>query len=309
MPVKLDDKLVVAIASTALFDLAEADRVFREQKLPAYREYMRKNEDKRLEPGTGFPLAKGLLAINELAGDHLVEVVLVSKNDADSGYGILNSIESWKLAIKRAAFTDGRPPFEYLEAFSCNLYLTTNRQEVVNALKSGFPAALVYDPPKNLDLSSNEVRIAFDGDAVLFSDEADKVFQKHGLEAFEKHEALLANTPLKPGPLKGFLDALSRIQARFPEEDGKKCPIRTSLVTARAFPAHTRPIDTRREWNIRLDESFFLGGMDKGRVLGGLKPHIFFDDQRANLESSKGHLPVAEVPAELEDLGGVDYKR
>jgi len=299
MPIQLDDKLVVAIASTALFDLTEADRVFREQKLPAYRDFMRRTEDERLEPGTGFPLVKGLLAINEMATDRLVEVVLVSKNDADSGYRILNSIEKWGLQIKRAAFTDGRPPFEYLDAFSCNLYLTTLRQEVINALKSGFPAALVYDPPKNVDLSSNEVRIAFDGDAVLFSNEAEEVFQRDGLEAFEKSEVRLENTPLKPGPLKGFLDALSRIQARFPETDGKKCPIRTSLVTARGFPAHKRPINTLRAWNIRLDESFFLGGIDKGRILKVLKPHIFFDDQRANLESSRRHLPVAEVPAQL----------
>ncbi len=310
MPVTLDDKLVVGIASTALFDLSEADQIFREQKLPAYRDYMRKTENKPLDPGTGFPLAKGLLAINDLAQEYLVEVVLMSKNDADSGYRILNSIEHWQLQIKRAAFTDGRPPFEYLEAFSCNLYLTTVRDEVVNALRAGFPAALVYPPPQNVDLTSNEVRIAFDGDAVLFSDESDRVFQKNGLHAFEKHETAFQDIPLKPGPLKGFLDALSKIQERFPENGPIKCPIRTSLITARGFPAHKRPINTLRSWNIRLDESFFLGGLDKARILRVLKPHIFFDDQRGNLEPCSADIPVAEVPpADLKGTGGVKYDR
>lgn len=295
MPVSLKDKLV-GIASTALFDLAEADRIFREERMVRYRAYMRANEKNTLCPGTGFPLVKGLLAINDLSQEYLVEVVLMSRNDADSGYRILNSIEEWKLQIKRAAFTDGGPPSDYLDAFSCNLYLTTNRDEVVSALKAGFPAALVYAPPSEVNLSSNEVRIAFDGDAVLFSDEADKVFREEGLEAFEKQKQMLQHVPLKPGPLKGFLEALSRIQARFPEEKDQKCPIRTSLVTARGFPAHRRAINTLREWNIRLDESFFLGGLDKALILRVLKPHIFFDDQRANLESSRAHVPVAEVP-------------
>ena len=304
MPINLEDKLVVGIASTALFDLADADRIFREQKLPAYRKYMRDKEFERLEPGTGFPLVKGLLAINKLADEHLVEVVLMSRNDADSGYRILNSIEGWGLDVSRAAFTDGRRPFEYLEAFSCNLYLTTVREEVLNALKVGFPAALVYDPPKNMDLSSNEVRIAFDGDAVLFSDESDRVFNKDGLEAFEEHEAKHETVPLKEGPLKGFLEGLSRIQERFPEDkDGTKCPIRTSLVTARALPAHKRPINTLRKWNIRLDESFFLGGLEKAKVLRALKPHIFFDDQQKNLAPAQEHLPVAEVPGDPANAG------
>jgi 5'-nucleotidase len=309
MPFNLTDKLVVGIASTALFDLADADRVFREQNLSAYRKYMRAKESARLEAGTGFPLVKGLLGINKLAGEALVEVILMSKNDADSGYRILNSIEQWDLKISRAAFTDGRPPSEYLEAFSCNLYLTTIREEVVKAIKSGFPAALVYAPPKDVDLSSNEVRIAFDGDAVLFSDESDRVFRRGGLEAFEQHETKFENVPLKEGPLKGFLDAISRIQERFPEGgNGIKCPIRTSLVTARGMPAHKRPINTLRKWNIRLDESFFLGGVEKASVLKVLKPHIFFDDQKSNLDPCKTDLPVAEVPVNGDADGGIEYR-
>jgi len=161
-----------------------------------------------------------------------------------------------------------------------------------------------------MDLSSNEVRIAFDGDAVLFSDESDQVYRRGGLEAFEQHETKLENIPLKEGPLKGFLEALSRIQARFPEDgNANKCPIRTSLVTARALPAHKRPINTLRKWNIRLDESFFLGGVEKARVLRALKPHIFFDDQSSNLEPSKADHPVAEVPGDPEVRGGIAYNR
>jgi 5'-nucleotidase len=299
---ELHDKLVVAISTTALFDLAEADGIFRESGLEAYRKHQRENETKRLDPGTGFPLVKGLLAINELAGERLVEVILMSRNDADSGYRITNSIEAWNLGIERAAFTDGLPPTEYLESFSCNLYLTTRRDEVLKAIQMRFPAALVYAPPKNIDLSPNPVRIAFDGDAVIFSDEADRIYHASGLEAFYASEAKLEKVPLEPGPLHGFLKGISRIQKRFPDDD--KCPIRTALVTARAIPSHKRPLNTLRSWDIRLDESFFLGGMEKRLVLERLKPHIFFDDQKANLEPAKGTVPVAEVPAELQ-AGGI----
>jgi 5'-nucleotidase len=303
-----DVKLVVGIASTALFDLAEADGIFDTQDLPAYRKHMRATEAKPLEPGTGFPLVKGLLNINTHSNERLVEVVLMSRNDADSGYRILNSIEYHKLDIKQAAFIDGGRPSDYLEAFACNLYLTTKREEVVRAIGSGFPAALAYPPPPNLDLSSHEVRIAFDGDAVIFSNESDKVFYGGGgLSAFEAHEAKFQGTPLKPGPLKGFLEAVASIQKRFPEEKGApKCPIRTSLITARGLPSHKRPIDTLRSWDIRLDESFFLAGMPKANILRVLKPHIFFDDQKKNLIPSKGLHPVAEVPTEDEG-GGIDY--
>jgi 5'-nucleotidase len=226
----------------------------------------------------------------------------MSRNDADSGYRITNSIEAWDLRIERAAFTDGLPVTEYLESFSCNLHLTTRRDEVLKAIQMRFPAALVYEPPKNIDLSPNPVRIAFDGDAVIFSDEADRIYHDGGLDAFYASEAKLENVPLEPGPLYGFLKGVSRIQQRFPDDD--KCPIRTALVTARALPSHKRPLNTLRSWNIRLDESFFLGGMEKRLVLERLKPHIFFDDQKTNLESAKGTIPVAEVPAELQ-AGGI----
>jgi 5'-nucleotidase len=301
MAYDLQDKLVVAIASTALFDLAEADGIYRQKGLEAYRKHQKDNEDKKLEPGTGFPLVKGLLSINEMARTKLVEVVLMSRNDADSGYRILNSIEQWGIAVERAAFTDGTPVTDYLESFSCNLYLTTRRDEVMKAIQNRFPAALVYPPPPSMDLAPNPVRIAFDGDAVIFSDEADRVFKRDGLAGFQQSEAKLEDVPLKPGPLHGFLTGLSRIQKAFPDDD--KCPLRTALVTARSIPAHKRPIKTLRSWNIRLDESFFLGGVQKSRVLAALKPHIFFDDQKANLDPAQGVVPVAEVPADLDTSG------
>lgn len=300
MLIDLQDKLVIGIASTALFELGESDTIFREKGLEAYRDFQRKNESIPLERGTAFPLVKGLLEINEKADAHLVEVVLMSRNDADSGYRILNSIEHHGLKIERSVFTDGRPPFEYLRAFSCSLYLSTKKEEVVNAIRTRFPAALVYKPPLKMVTSVEEVRIAFDGDAVLFSDEADRVFQQEGFAGFKKYEALLEKIPLEPGPLTAFLEGVSRIQRRFPEAES---PIRTSLVTARSMPTHKRVINTLREWNIRLDESFFLGGMSKAKVLEILRPHIFFDDQQANLEPASPLVPVAEVPAEI-DTGG-----
>jgi len=246
-----------------------------------------------MKKGTAFALVRALLAINERARQPLVEVVLISRNDADSGLRIFNSIEYWKLGISRAAFTDGRESYKYLEPFSCNLFLSTERAEVVAALRRGYPAALVYRPPDNTEMDSNEVRIAFDGDAVLFSGEADQVFRNAGMQSFQESEALLDNIPLEPGPLKGFLEALSKIQKSFPE---RECPIRLALVTARAAPAHKRPTKTLRAWNIRLDETFFLGGVEKAKVLAVFRPHIFFDDERANLEPYQRKGPVAEVP-------------
>lgn len=311
MPTDLNNRLVIGIAASALFDMREADAVFRSStsNLAGYRKYMLERENSRLDAGTGFPLVKGLLALNKGDSEPLVDVVLMSRNDADSGRRILNSIDQWQLGIERAAFTDGRRPFEYLEAFSCNLYLSTVREDVISVIKTGFPAALVYKPPKEMELTGNEVRIAFDGDAVIFSDESDKVFREGGIPAFQAHEAKHADIPMKPGPLKGFLEALSKIQNRFPEENPQvKCPIRVSLVTARALTEHRRPLDTLRKWNIRLDESFFMGGVPKAGILRALKPHIFFDDSRLNLEPSCDELPVAEVPGDLTE-GGIQYDK
>lgn len=293
MPYNLDDKLVIGISSRALFDLDEANDVYEKDGLEAYRAYQREHENTLLNPGTGFPLVRSLLGINELSEQRLVEVVLISRNDAESGLRIFNSIQFHALDIPRAAFTDGRDAGKYLESFSCDLFLSAHERDVRAALKAGHPAALVYPPPKTMEKGEREVRIAFDGDAVLFSDESERIFREQGLEAFQQNEAQSENIPLNPGPFKGFLDAIVRIQNMFPEQ---KCPIRTALVTARIAPAHKRAVKTLRAWGVRVDESFFLGGIEKAKVLRVFRPHIYFDDQKSYLETAAPETPAALVP-------------
>jgi len=286
------EKLVIGITSRALFDLDEAHRVFSEHGLQAYRSYQIERENEPLDQGTGLPLVKSLLAINDLGENRLVEVILISRNDADSGMRIINSVEAHGLDITRFAFTDGPTSHRYLKPFDCNLFLSAQAEDVHNALAAGFPAALVYSPPNHMMEETKQVIIAFDGDAVLFDDESERIFQEHGLDAFKRHETELEETPLNPGPFKNFLEAISKIQQAFPES---KNPIRTVLVTSRNAPAHKRPIKTMRAWGIKLDECFFLGGIEKGPILNALSPHIYFDDQRMHLESSKTHTPSAQV--------------
>jgi 5'-nucleotidase len=309
MPYRLDDKLVIGITSRALFDLAEADRLFRSKGLAEYRRYQREHENDILEPGTGFHLVGALLGINH-GDDRLVEVVVISRNDADSGMRIFNSIEAHGLDISRAAFTDGSDPWNYLEPFHCDLFLSAERNDVEQALRIGRAAALVLAPPTgDRDPRIDEVRIAFDGDAVLFDAESEHVYQTQGLEAFQAREAALADVPMHPGPFEPFLMGLKRIQDRFPEEDSR---IRLSLITARGAPAHKRVINTLRQWGVRIDETFFLGGFEKSGILEVLRPHIYFDDQLAHLEHTQGSTPAAQVvPVEQQmelDLGAPDIE-
>jgi len=294
MPYNLNDLLVIGITSRALFDLDEADAVFKREGIEAYREHQRLRERDILALGTGFSLVENLLRINDQVQEPVVEVVVISRNDADSGIRILNSIEAHGLGITRAAFTDGRPPWPYLKAFDCDLFLSAEREDVEQALRNNRPAALVLKTgsrSKGSELDS-EVRIAFDGDAVLFDHESEHVYQTRGLEAFNRREAELAEVPLSPGPFKPFLDSLARIQRKFPAE---KSPIRLALVTSRAAPAHRRVVNTLRQWGIRLNETFFLGGVDKSGVLAAFKPHIFFDDQLTHLETAQANTPSAHV--------------
>ena len=300
MPYNLSEKLVIGITSRALFDLDEAHRVYSKQGLEAYRAYQIQRETEILDPGTGFPLVKSLLRINDLGKGRLVEVILISRNDADSGMRIMNSVEAHDIDITRFAFTDGPTAHRYLKPFYCDLFLSAQAEDVQNALDAGFPAALVYPPPSPIPDEKGQVRIAFDGDAVLFDDESERIFQEQGIEAFKRHEAELEGTPLNPGPFKDFLDAVSKIQRAFPESDN---PIRTALVTSRDAPAHKRPIKTLRAWGIRLDEYFFLGGIEKGSILNALSPHIYFDDQRIHLQSSATHTPSAQVLSDSESSG------
>jgi 5'-nucleotidase len=289
----LADKLVIAISSRALFDLSESHAIFQNQGLGAYARYQIEHEEEVLEPGEAFPLVEKLLRINaQLPPDRGVEVILLSRNSADTGLRIFNSIEHYGLSISRAAFCGGSSPYRYVRAFGCDLFLSTHADDVRNALDQGFAAATLL-PSSRTPTESDEVRFAFDGDAVLFSDEAERVYQEQGLAAFTASEKAAAHQPLSGGPFKNFLQSLHRLQAEFPPDSS---PIRTALVTARSAPAHQRVVLTLREWNIRIDESLFLGGLEKGEFLRAYGADVFFDDQQRHCESASSHVATGHVP-------------
>lgn len=285
-----DERLVVAISSRALFDLDASNEVFERDGVEAYRQYQIEREEEILEPGVAFPLVRKLLRINERL-DGRVEVILLSRNTADTGLRVFNSIEHHGLAIERAAFCGGETPYRYVEAFGCDLFLSTEADDVRHALDNGVAAATLVTRTRGDP--DGELRLAFDGDAVIFSDEAEQVFKRDGLQAFRESERGAARRPLAGGPFKPFLSALYRIQRDFPGDD---CPIRTALVTARSAPAHERVIRTLREWDIRLDESLFLGGLPKGAFLKAFGADIFFDDQESHIASASEHVPSGHVP-------------
>jgi 5'-nucleotidase len=293
MGVTLDKKLVIAISSRALFDLSESHRVYQEEGLSAYSDYQIQHEDQPLEPGEAFPLVEKMLQINaRIGGEGGVEVVLLSRNSADTGLRVFNSIQHYGLAISRAAFCGGESPWRYINAFGCQLFLSSEAEDVRNALECGVAAATLVSN-KGANRNSDQLRFAFDGDAVIFSDEAERVFKSEGLEAFSASERAAARTPLSGGPFKSFLSALHEIQQALPPEDA---PIRTALVTARSAPAHERVIRTLRAWNIRIDESIFLGGLDKTEFLRAYQADVFFDDQPAHCLSASPHIATGHVP-------------
>lgn len=293
MPTSLSDKLIIAISSRALFNLDDSHAVFEKEGVEAYWKYQIANENNLLEMGVAFPLVKKLLALkDQITGDNLVEVILLSRNSADTGLRVFNSIQQHQLNITRAAFTSGGSPYQYIKAFGAHLFLSANPQDVMNALEAGCAAATILPGTVHTN-HSQELRIAFDGDAVLFSDEAERIYQAAGLEEFAKTEVAAANTPLSGGPFKGFLSALHRLQTFFPAGE---CPIRTALVTARSAPAHERVIRTLRAWNIRIDEALFLGGLEKGKFLEGFGADIFFDDQDGHCQNSSQHVATGHVP-------------
>lgn len=288
---KIDQKLVIAISSRALFNLAESHRVYEDKGVEAYRQYQIDHENEVLEPGDAFPLVKKLLAINEMVDEeHGVEVLLLSRNSADTGLRVFNSIKHFNLPITRAAFSGGESPYRYVSAFGTHLFLSTDVDDVRWALNAGYAAASIISPATREDAESKELKIAFDGDAVLFSDESERIFVEGGLEAFTKNEVDSVNQPLQGGPFKSFLAALHRLQTQFPQD---KSPIRTALVTARSAPAHERVVKTLRSWNIRIDESLFLGGLDKGAFLKAFGADVFFDDQEGHCLSATGEQVVA----------------
>lgn len=287
------DSLVIGISSRALFDMRESHEVFESQGLGTYSAYQVERENDFLQPGVAFPLVRKLLALNHDRADHpAVEVILLSRNSADTGLRIFNTIEHYGLNIERAAFTNGVSPYKYMEAYGADLLLSTNAADVRAALQEGYAAATIL-PGSASAAQSGQLRIAFDGDAVIFSDEAERIYQEQGLEAFADSEREAAAQPLSGGPFKHVLEALHEIQSAFPIEDN---PIRTALVTARSAPAHKRVVLTLREWGIRIDEALFLGGRSKGEFLKAFGADIFFDDQQIHVDSAKDHVATAHVP-------------
>jgi len=286
-------KLVLAISSRALFDLSESHTVYETEGLEAYSRFQIDNEDAILEPGEAFPIVQKLLKINELLeGEPRVEVILLSRNSADTGLRVFNSINHYALDITRAAFTGGESPYRYIAPFGSHLFLSTDARDVRHAIEQGVAAAtLLTSHVKTSD--PHLLRFAFDGDSVLFSDEAEQIYKMQGLDAFAKSERASAKKPLSGGPFKSFLAALQSLQMEFKDGD---CPIRTALVTARSAPAHERVIRTLRAWNIRIDESLFLGGLSKGAFLKAYGADVFFDDQQVHCESARDHVATGHVP-------------
>ncbi|MGJ7544298.1 5'-nucleotidase [Variovorax sp. LT1R16] len=291
MAATLDDKLVVAISSRALFNLEEENKIFESGDNEGYMRLQLERIDQPAAPGIAYSLIRKLLRFND-DGVQRVEVVILSRNDPVSGMRIFRSSTAAGLPLQRGVFTQGRAPFGYLRALRAHLFLSVNAQDVREALHAGFPAARVLvESVKAGDAFPNEVRIAFDGDAVLFSDEAERVFQAEGLDAFQLHESSKAELPLPEGPFKPLLMALHRLQMA----GNASMRIRTALVTARSAPAHERAIRTLMNWNIRVDEAMFLGGLPKGEFLREFEPDFFFDDQTGHVDAAARHVPAGHV--------------
>ena len=297
MPTNLDNCLVVAISSRALFDLEESHHVYETEGLAQYIGYQIEHEEDTLLPGVAFPLIRRLLALRYPdSEDAAVEVILVSKNDPNTGLRIFNSIEHYGLGITRAAFTGNRSPYQYLPAFRADLFLSADPEDVRLALEHGNAAATILTGLNFTDDDNAEIRIAFDGDAVLFSDEAERVYQAEGLSGFLQHEVDKCDLPLAPGPFKPFLEAINRLQLAY-QSIGSSKLVRTALVTARNSPSHKRAVKTLRHWGVHVDEAFFLGGLNKVPILEQYRPHIFFDDQRAYCDPASQVVPTGHVPA------------
>jgi 5'-nucleotidase len=297
MAVSLENKLVVAVSSRALFDFEEENRVYEAKGEEAYVALQREREQVPAKEGVAFPLVKKLLAFNAV-DPHRVEVVILSRNDPVSGLRMFHSAKTAALLIERGVFTRGRPPYNYLKSLKANLFLSAKEEDVRSALAAGFPAARVYpDSRKLAESHPDEIRIAFDGDAVLFSDEAERVYQSEGLVAFHAHEHRRATQPLPPGPFAPLLSALHRLQTL--SGDSVPTRIRTALVTARSAPAHERAIRTLMSWNIAVDEAMFLGGLEKRDFLREFEPDFFFDDQTRHC------APAAEVSPTGHVISGV----
>ncbi|GAA2636450.1 5'-nucleotidase [Streptomyces spororaveus] len=302
MKYDLSDRVVIGIASSALFDLADCDAVFREQGEDAYRRYQEAHVDDVLDKGVAFPFVRRLLSLNDLAEplDPLVEVIILSRNDPDTGLRVMRSIAAHGLQISRAVFRQGRSSHRFIRALNMSLFLSASGSDVREAVADGLPAGHVLATERVDDDTDQELRIAFDFDGVLAGDSSERIFRTAGIDGFRAHEVLNAATPHDPGPLKDFLAGINRIQRR-EEEERRKDPayqprLRVSLVTARDAPAHERAVRSLKQWGLRVNDAFFLGGIDKAAVMSALDPHIFFDDQVAHLTGTAPATPSVHVP-------------
>ncbi|MEA1937615.1 MAG: 5'-nucleotidase [Pseudomonadota bacterium] len=301
MSYSLDDRLVIAIASSALFDLDQSDRVFKEEGIEAYEAFQTEHQHVPLSKGVAFPFIRRLLQINKVFADtRPVEVILMSRNSPATGMRVFNSIKNYELDIQRACFLSGKSPFPYLPAFNTSLFLSANQADVQKAIDAGHPAGLVLqtcveDDPKDMDL-----RIAFDFDGVIVDDESEIVYKTTGLKSFQQHETDKAHIPHRPGPLRVLFERIAHIQKlemdRINTEPEYRTILRTAIVTARGAPAHERVVTTLNEWGVFADETFFLGGLNKRPILETLRPHIFFDDQISHLKSAAGTIPSVHIP-------------
>lgn len=313
MAYDLEKRLVVGVASSAVFDLRDSDSVFKRDGEEKYRNYQEENLHNPLPKGIAFPFVKRLLSLNDLSpnkADPLVEVVLLSKNDPDTGLRVMNTIAHYGLDITRAIFMQGKSPYEYIPAFNIALFLSGNKADVDAAIRVGYPAGQVLDSTFQDDEQDNTLRIAFDFDGVLAGDESEAVMQSSGLDRFHEHETLNVMQPHNPGPLQKFLVEMSKIQKI--EENYKKTHsyynnrIRISIVTARNSPSHERALHTLKSWGVMVNDAFFLGGVEKGKILSILKPHIFFDDQSGHLRSASAVAPSVHIPFGIANQRKVD---
>ncbi len=303
MPYDLADRLVIGVASSAVFDLTDSDAVFKRDGEEAYRKFQESNLNTPLPKGIAFPFIKRLLSLNDMTSDPedpLVEVILLSRNDPDTGLRVMKTIEHYGLGITRAIFMQGKSPYEYIPSLNISLFLSGNKHDVDAAIRAGYPAGHVLDSKFDDDEQDKGLRIAFDFDGVLVNDESESVMQKSGLTHFHAHEVANVMNTHSPGPLQKFLIRVAKIQSI--EEDFKKRNpdyenrLRVSLVTARNAPSHERALYTLKNWGVMTNDAFFLGGIPKKHVLGVLRPHIFFDDQSAHLESASELVPSVHIP-------------
>lgn len=298
---RIDQKLVIAVSSSALFDLSESHAIFVERGPKAYKEFQEENLDKVLGKGVAFPFIKRFLHINHVfPTESPVEVVLLSRNSAATGKRVFRSINHYGLNISRAAFMEGKSPFKYVRAFNASLFLSANEEDVQKAIQVGYPAGVVLPGRAVNDEGENELRIAFDFDGVIADDESEKVYKAGDLSDFTAHEVQKSNIPHQAGPLADFFCKLSGLQAledKAVESDRHyQRFIRTAIITARSAPTHERVITTLEEWGVSPNKIFFLGGMEKSRILNYLKPHMFFDDQKSHLKSESGDIPMVHIP-------------